>query len=96
MHLSTYVRIYLHSYVCVCVCTYIYDYLDASNFIMILSYQPHRTFAVRFAVSADLDAVQQLVNSTSHADTILHDVESYLAAKRDKILEVFYVFVHLH
>ena len=67
--------------------------MDLSNFNMILSYQQHRTFAVRFAVSADLDAVQQLVNSTSHADTILHDVENYLTAKRDKILEVSYLFI---
>ena len=49
---------------------------------------PHRSFAVRSAVSSDLDAIVGLVAGTHGGESVLMDVSHYLAGRRDPLTEV--------
>ena len=49
---------------------------------------PYRSFAVRSAVSSDLDAIVSLVAGTHGGESVLTDVSHYLAGRRDPLTEV--------
>ena len=49
---------------------------------------PFRSFAVRLAVSSDLDAIVGLVAGTRGGERVLTDVKHYFSGRRDPLTEV--------
>lgn len=45
----------------------------------------YRDFIVRDAVKADTEGIENLVDTLSHRDHLLADLEQYLAARRDQV-----------